>query len=135
MVRGAARDGLAQGEAVTHQRQPAIVSPALRRSAAGETCTVQLPGCQGRHGVVLAHLRTPGVGMGRKPDDLAAVLACAACHDLIDGRAPCPFRAPGCDLPTACMQALIRTLRRMWERGLITVADAPPPISDEETGT
>jgi hypothetical protein len=118
----------------TRQRQPAIRSEALRRSAAGETCTLRLPGCLGRHGVVLAHVRLPDTGMGRKPDDLDAVYGCARCHDLIDGRVPWPVHAPGADLLTSELFALSRTHRRMWERGLITVADAPPPITDEETG-
>jgi hypothetical protein len=117
----------------TGQRQPAIRSDALRRSAAGETCTLRLPGCQGRHGVVLAHIRTPGTGVGRKPGDLEAVFACHTCHDLLDGRAPLPLHVPGEDIPTATMHALLRTHHRMWQRGLITVADAPPPITDEET--
>jgi len=119
----------------THQRQRAIVSPLLRRSAAGEACTLWLPGCQGRHGVVLAHIRTPGTGWSRKPDDLAAVYACHACHAQLDGRAPFPLHTQGPDVQTATMHALLRTHRRMWQRGLITVADAPPPITDEETPT
>lgn len=110
------------GLLVTHQRQPAIVSPALRKSAAGETCTVQLPGCQGRHGVVLAHLRLPDTcGTAMKPPDTAAVFACAACHRKIDG--PDPWPETACSRPAAQLLALVRTHRRMWQRGLLIIPD------------
>lgn len=100
-------------------KQPAIVSPALRNSANGESCTVRLAGCEGSHGVVLAHIRTAGTGMGRKPDDAtAAVYACMNCHDLIDGRRVWTFQVNKAE---AILHAMIRTHRRMFDRGLLEV--------------
>lgn len=108
--------------AAPRQRAPRIESEALRRSAMGEECTLRLSGCQGRRGVVLAHVRRPGTGMGRKPDDLAAVFACHRCHDVFDGRHHCEKLASG-DVQGAVVDALIRTHRRMWELGLLVIAE------------
>lgn len=101
-------------------KQPAIVSKVLRASAFGEACTLRLVGCVGDYGVVLAHIRTKGVGGGRKPDDIASCYACANCHDLIDGRKPWPGRlAPR--RGDAILEAMIRTHRRMFDKGLLEV--------------
>lgn len=60
----------------------------LRKLAQGQHCQVRLPGClHSPETVVLAHVRRGGTaGVGQKPPDLCGVYACAACHDLIDGR-------------------------------------------------
>lgn len=60
----------------------------LRALARGRTCAVRLPGCLGSpETVVLAHYRLAGfAGIGIKPIDLLGAWACAACHDICDGR-------------------------------------------------
>jgi Protein of unknown function (DUF1364) len=70
-------------------KQPPLVSPALRKSAQGETCTLRLPECLGgTETTILAHLRFFGwAGIAQKPADFLAVYACQHCHDVIDRRA------------------------------------------------
>lgn len=55
----------------------------LQRNAEGKPCTLRLPGC--RHDPaysVLCHLRRNGWGgMGLKPHDVLAVIACDKCHE------------------------------------------------------
>ena len=57
----------------------------LRKAANGQDCSVRIPNiCQySGSSVILAHIRTPGTGVGRKPHDMQAVLACGKCHDAI----------------------------------------------------
>lgn len=70
------------------QKQPPLVSSALRKSARGEMCSLRLSCCNyDPETTVLAHLRFFGwAGVAEKPDDLLAVLACSACHDALDRR-------------------------------------------------
>ena len=60
----------------------------IRKLAQGERCLVRLPGCDGGgETTVLAHYRLAGYcGTGMKPNDRLGAFACAACHDVIDGR-------------------------------------------------
>ena len=60
----------------------------LRQFAQDKACQVRAFGtCNSDASTtVLAHIRRRNPGMGRKPNDLVAVHACSACHDLIDGR-------------------------------------------------
>jgi len=63
----------------------------LRKQARGRDCTVRIPGiCNGNPETsVLAHYRLAGTcGIGIKPDDMQAAIACNCCHDVIDGRIP-----------------------------------------------
>ncbi len=65
-----------------------------RASAKGKACSLRLMGCTGGlldGTTVLAHIRTKGVGVGRKPNDSMAVYACAHCHDVIDNRKSSPM--------------------------------------------
>ena len=92
---------------------------ALRKSAKGEVCTLQLPGvCLHLHGqdpqretTVLAHLRDH-TGLALKPSDSQAIYACHACHDVLDGRMKGHIRA---EIISA---ALVRTHTRMLFKGL-----------------
>jgi len=89
----------------------------LRKKARGAPCLVRIPGVctHDRETVVLAHIRRGGVaGAGQKPPDTCAVLACAACHDKIDGRTA----APVADLDTYILEGLCRTLKWWDEEGL-----------------
>ena len=101
------------------QRQPPLVSDKLRRSAAGQTCTLRLSCCNGRMDTtVLAHLRMFGsAGMGSKPPDWFAVYACHACHDALDRRDAATADLWDCE---DVLRAWFETQRRMWAAGLIT---------------
>ena len=59
---------------------------------------------------VLAHLRRGSVaGMGQKPPDTCAVLACSACHDAIDRRDNMGAYPP-VEMDTMILDGLCRTL-------------------------
>lgn len=102
-----------------------IRSNKLRRAARGQPCTVELPCCDGGgETTVLAHLPDESGGMGRKSDDLSGVHCCNACHDVIDRRETNTFSAlqfaDNCDF--YLRRAQTRTLRRLYELGVIRVA-------------
>ena len=107
------------------QKSPPLVSPAIRRSAQGQSCTLRLSCCNGRlDTTVLAHLRVFGTaGMGQKPADWCAVYACHACHDALDRRNAATAGLWGWE---DLLRALIETQRRMWAAGLITEGKATP---------
>lgn len=96
-------------------------SNALRESARGEACTVQIAGvCNWLwETTVLAHLPDESNGMGKKADDISACYACSACHDAIDRR------VRSWELETDrewyLRRAMVRTWRRWVELGLITI--------------
>jgi len=97
----------------------------LRKSAKGEECTLQIhPYCNGNpETVVLCHLPSDS-GMGQKSPDWWAAYGCSSCHDMIDGRfnAGGDIFIPGIDLEECMRRGHYRTLQRMIEKGLITVA-------------
>lgn len=101
-------------------------SQKLRDSARGERCTVEAEVCitdqdPGHATTVLAHLPDEsGTGkMGGKSDDWCAAYACAACHTWVD-----QYQDEQ-ELQTFHRErALKRTLRRMIEKGLITIQGA-----------
>ena len=97
-----------------------VVSRAIQQSARDAVCSLRLDGClAGTETVVLAHLRLPGLaGAGRKPSDYAAVYACAACHDAIDGR------GPGYFTDRDLLRALIETQTAMVDAGLLIIPGA-----------
>ena len=104
-------------------RAPATVSPAIRRSARGQPCTLRVPGiCSGDpEQTVGAHLRMFNTaGMGQKPDDLHMVDACANCHAALDNRARWAELALGYD---DILRALIETQRRRRAAGLIRLGN------------
>ena len=70
------------------QKAPNLVSPKARANARGKECTLRLGCCNHDPATtVLAHIRMFSMaGLGQKPPDFAAVFACSACHDAIDGR-------------------------------------------------
>ena len=60
--------------------------------------------------------------MGQKADDIAAVFACAACHDCLDGRHSETLSRE--DKEFYMRRGLVRTWRIWIEHGLITVKGA-----------
>ena len=99
---------------------------AARRSAKGQVCTINLPGCtQDRETVVLCHLRwLGGGGLGIKPPDSEAAYGCAHCHDILDGRRSLtPELADALNWETVC-RALVRTHRIMRKEGIMTIKGA-----------
>lgn len=99
-----------------------IRSKKLRDSARGEECTFQIAQvCRGRTDtVVLCHLPDESHGMGQKADDISAAFGCQDCHDALDGRTKTWFAAG--EKEFYMRRALVRTLRRWVERGLIKIA-------------
>lgn len=92
-----------------------VVSPALRKSAWGQTCACRWSVWCDDTTVVLAHVRGIWAGIGQKPNDFHAVYACARCHDELDGRSG--ERPPASDV----LRAMIETQSRMLASGLIAV--------------
>ena len=85
-------------------------SPALRKSAKGETCTLQIVGVCNHNPetTVLAHLPDESKGMGRKSDDFVACFACSSCHDYVDRRVK--------NDPYNCEWFMRRAQNRTWRR-------------------
>lgn len=102
------------------QRREPIRSNKIRNAAKGEECTLRIFLCcvGGTDTTVLAHLHDGSQGMAQKADDLSAVFACRGCHDEIDGRSR---KTKGADLTRYKLEGLQRTIRRLYERGLIIV--------------
>jgi hypothetical protein len=90
-----------------------IRSKAIRNAAKGEPCTV----CNRNDGTtVFCHLNEgwAGKGMGQKADDLGGgFFGCSTCHADYDG--------PNTIEEWVVMRAVYRTLRRLWELGIIKV--------------
>lgn len=115
------------------QRREPIRSAKLRDAARGEVCTLQIFGCcvGGTETTVLAHLHDETFGRGQKADDTSAVFACYGCHDEIDGRTR---RTQGEDLTWYKLRALQRTIRRLVERGVLSVRlDRAKPLAERPT--
>lgn len=100
-----------------------IESPAMRRAAQGEACTVEILGVCNRDPAttVLAHLPDESHGLSRKSDDLSAVFACWACHECLDGRVPWPDQFEESYREWYQRRAMVRTWRRLVELGVITI--------------
>lgn len=94
-----------------------MVSKALRDSARGQDCTLQIPGvCNfNPETTVLAHLPDETNGMGKKSDDISACFACSDCHAHIDAN-----RLPDSD-DWMLRRAMVRTWRQWIEMGLVKV--------------
>ena len=88
----------------------------LRKAAKGQPCMVRWPGCNADpETTVLAHIRRAGnAGMGMKPVDITAVLACSNCHDAIDKR------NNSCIEDAYIIDALCRTHDHWKRMGLLT---------------
>lgn len=91
----------------------------LRKSARDRDCEIRLPGICNRDNstVTLCHLG--GGGMGYKHSDIFGAYGCSACHDAVDGRAPCEI--PAETLRLWHMDGMQRTQEIMLAEGLIRV--------------
>lgn len=98
-----------------------IRSNKIRASAKGEDCTFNIPDiCNyNPETTVLCHLPDESKGMGLKADDISSAYGCSSCHDLIDGRRPHSF--PESDIEWFMRRAMVRTWRKMIEKGLIII--------------
>lgn len=103
-----------------------IRSQHIRDAARDEPCTLQIAGvCIGNwETTVLAHLPDESKGMGTKADDLSACFACEACHSVIDGRTLYKFAVN--DLDWYMRRAMVRTWRRLVDKGIITIKGHKP---------
>lgn len=95
------------------KRRP-IRSKRILKAANGEACTI----CGAQDGtVVFCHLNESwaGKGMGQKADDIAGFFGCSGCHNKYDEGGT----VGGLNSDWEVMRAMYRTLRRLWERGII----------------
>lgn len=105
----------------TPMRKRSRKSSQITRSAQGQDCTLQFPGCQNaRETVVLCHLRMfSGGGMGLKPSNLESCYGCMLCHDILDGRTPWILTDDVFNWWEAIARAIIRTQRVMRANGIL----------------
>lgn len=108
-----------------------IRSQKLRDSAEGEDCTLNIPGACNHDPTttVLCHLPDESHGMSRKSDDHCAVYGCDGCHSVIDGKRPGILRDlawDGENLDFYIHRAMVRTWRRMIEKGLVKIDGYKP---------
>lgn len=94
------------------QRAEPIRSKKLRRAAAGQRCTLNLPGIctDDPETVVLAHIHDETFGRGQKADDTSGAHMCHACHTAYD------LHRTGledADLYRMLLRAMQRTIRRL----------------------
>jgi len=97
----------------------------IRRAAAGQDCTLQLPGCNRDPATtVLCHSNylADGKGMGLKAPDHAAAFGCSACHDVLDGRRPRPAGLSLLDVEGAFYAGMLRTQQILRRLGLMPAA-------------
>ena len=100
-----------------------IRSQKIRDSARGEKCTLCIPGvCNyDPETTVYAHLPDESKGMGLKADDICGCYSCSSCHDVLDHRNSA-WRYVLQDMQWFMRRAMIRTWRRLIEKGIIKIA-------------
>lgn len=88
--------------------------------ARGQPCALRFyPPCDDST-VVPCHLPAMRLrGMGMKTPDLFAVPGCRVCHDLIDRRDSRWMDIPPAEREQRMRLALMETLARLWEEGVI----------------
>lgn len=97
-----------------------IKSKKLRDSARGEDCTLQITGiCNfNPETTVLNHL--PSEIAGYKSTDISSAYGCSSCHSAIDSRGTLSDE----DYEFYLRRGQVRTLTRMYDKGLIKIAGA-----------
>jgi hypothetical protein len=65
---------------------PKIRAPLIMSAAAGQPCSLRLPGICNHNPTTTVTAHLPGIGksMGSKVSDLHTAFACSACHTAID---------------------------------------------------
>ena len=101
-----------------------IASKAVRDSARGEECTLNIAGvCNYRsETTVLVHLPDESKGMSTKADDISSCYGCSDCHDMIDGRSKNRLSAE--EREWYMRRAMVRTWRKLHEKGLLKIKGA-----------
>jgi hypothetical protein len=95
------------------QREPRIRLPAWLEAARGEPCTMRHPEhCNGNPETVTAQHSDWDKPVGGKTDDTLVAFCCSACADWLD-------RTRDPDRLRMWLVAHGRTLRRLWEKGII----------------
>ena len=102
-----------------------MYSQAIRDSARGAECSMRIFEVCNRDPATSVWAHWPGLdggrGMGVKSIDLAGCVACSACHDVLDGRAPRPIWMSREAVELAFLRAHLRSLVMLVRRGLIGV--------------
>lgn len=94
-------------------RQPRIEIPKIREAARGEDCTIRHPEfCNANPETTVYAHDNWDKPVGGKNDDLCGAFACSGCHEWLDTTRD-PERLP------MFWRAHKRTLRRLWEKGVI----------------
>lgn len=106
------------------QRQPPIRSKAIRKAAAGQRCTLELPGicCRDEETTVFCHVHDEQFGRSQKADDISGFFGCYACHTAYDLHRTGLNEA---DELRSVMRAMQRTLRRLVLLGIVVVPEDP----------
>lgn len=105
-----------------------IRSPAIRRAARGEACTLAVAGiCNGNpETTVFAHFRWLGeCGTGIKPSDVTGAFCCSSCHDWLDGRSNLTIEYLRGDYQGDrnfyALRGMVRTMTRLVEMGVVKI--------------
>ena len=104
-------------------KQNNLISNAIRKSAKGEDCTLNIVGeCNNDVSTtVLCHVSFGSRATGAKESDLSAVYGCYNCHAKLDGRTGVLDEK---DKYFYIGRAIVRTHIRMNELGLLSVKGA-----------
>lgn len=98
-------------------------STPIRRAARNQDCALRLAGiCNFDPATtVLCHSNflADDKGMGLKAPDTAAAFGCSACHDVLDGRRPCPADLSLAELEATFYAAVRRTHEILRSLGLL----------------
>lgn len=96
---------------------------AIRDSANGEDCAVRITGACNSDPATTVWAHLPGLdgdrGMGIKALDLCGAYACAACHDVVDGRAQLPPGATRDSVMLDFHNGHMRSLVRLAQKGIV----------------
>ena len=97
-------------------------SKKITNSSRGKPCTLNIVGVCNHNDetTVFCHLPDESHGMALKSIDISGCDACSSCHDVLDGRVPCPEFQANKDF--YMRRAQTRTLSRMFDEGVLKVA-------------
>lgn len=98
-------------------------SNAIRQSAKGEQCTLNIAGvCNyNPETVVLCHFPSEEHGIAKKSDDMCAGYGCSDCHDAIDNRTNGGLTDG--EREFYMRRSMVRTHKRLIEKGIISIKE------------